>query len=195
MQITEELEVCVSSDDDGDGTTCNNKTCTLNLLRHQEEREYSYLLEMLIQSGVHRICPGTLQKTYHSREFPVDPHLFDRLEKRYTQMLTWSKSDRRLLFDLVNLVLANVLAPFLDTHPWVRCDRHVGPTWGPEGLVERVWLVLLREREKSMMGNEEEKLIDLNLFEDFGDDVNVIGKQIERMLTDEILEEIVLGFI
>jgi Domain of unknown function (DUF4378) len=194
-QITEESVACISSDDDGPGTICNNKTCTLNLLRDQEEREYSYLLEMLIQSGVHRIYPGTRQITYHSCEFPVDPCLFDRLEKRYGQMLTWSKSDRRLLFDLANSAIAMVLAPLLDMRPWVRCERHVGPVWGPEGLVERVWLVLSRERQKRMAGNEEEKLVDLSGYKNLGDDINVIGKQIERMVTEEMIEEIVLGFV
>ncbi|KAF3329975.1 hypothetical protein FCM35_KLT05306 [Carex littledalei] len=194
-QITEELGVCISSDDDSKGTTCNDKNSILNQLRDQEEREFSYLLDMLIQSGVHRICPGTHLKTYHSREFPVDPRLFDRLEKRYGHMLTWSKSDRKLLFDLVNSVIARVLAPFLDTHPWVRCGSHAEPMWGPEGLVERVWLDLSKERKKFTMGNEEEKMLDLSLFENLGDDINVIGKQIERMLTDDILEEIVLEYI
>jgi Domain of unknown function (DUF4378) len=194
-QITKESEVCISSDDDGPGMTCNNNTCTINLLRDQEEREYSYLLEMLIQSGVHRIYPGTLRRTYHSCEFPVNPRLFDRLEKRYSQMLAWSKSDRRLLFDLANAAIAMVLAQVLDTHPWVRCGRHVGPVWGPEGLVERVWLVLLRERQKQMTGNKEEKQVDLNRFENLGNDINVIGKQIERMVTEEMIEEVVLGFV
>lgn len=189
------MGVCISSDDDNQGITCNSRDSILNQLRDQEEREFSYLLDMLIQSGVHRICPGTHLKTYHSREFPVDPRLFDRLEKRYSHMLTWSKSDRKLLFDLVNSVIAMVLAPFLDTHPWVKCGSHVGPMWGPEGLVERVWLDMSKERKKFTTGNEEEKMVDLSLFENLGDDINVIGKQIERMLTDEILEEIVLEYI
>ncbi|KAJ4772215.1 Phosphatidylinositol N-acetyglucosaminlytransferase subunit P-like protein [Rhynchospora pubera] len=194
MKIKEDLEICTWSDDDSQLTTCNNNISTLNQLRDQEEREFSYLLDMLIQSGIHGVCSGTLQRGYHSHNYPVDPRLFDRLERRYGHMSTWSKYERRLLFDLVNSVLAIVLAPYLVSHPWVRvrCNRPaVGSAWGPEGMVERVWLVLSREREKIRSGEVEDQLLDFNL----GDDINVIGKQIERMLTDQILEETVLAFL
>ncbi|KAJ3683984.1 hypothetical protein LUZ61_013148 [Rhynchospora tenuis] len=195
MQIKEDLQICTSSDDDSQLTSCNKNISMLNQLRDQEEREFSYLLDMLIQSGIHGVCSGTLQKGYHSHNYPVDPRLFDRLERRYGHMSTWSKYDRRLLFDLVNSVLATVLAPYLDSHPWVRCNRPVVSAWGPEGMVERVWLVLSREREKIRSGEVEDQLLDFNLVENLGDDINVIGKQIERMLTDQILEETVLAFL
>ncbi|KAK8919385.1 hypothetical protein KSP39_PZI021720 [Platanthera zijinensis] len=74
--------------------------------RDEEDRDYSYLLDMLIDSGIMKSEKSGVFGACHLEEFPVGVDAFDRLEKKYKSVMSWSMSERKLLFDLVNSAVA-----------------------------------------------------------------------------------------
>jgi hypothetical protein len=122
---------------------------------------------------------------------PVGAHVFDRLERKYNRIVTWAMPERRLLFDLVNLILSEVLAPCVDVHPWVQSSRYCVHLWGPEGPVEKVWQAIVRQGEDCV---PDEMVLDTNWLE-LGNDINMVGKQIARMLLADLLEEDIVDFL
>ncbi|XP_010922427.1 uncharacterized protein [Elaeis guineensis] len=166
----------------------------LQEFRDEEERDYSYLLDILIDSGVHAVKQDRLVNSCYSPEYPVDPGMFEKLEQKYNKLTTWSKSERKLFFDLINSILAEILAPCMDLRPWVQSNGKIGPMWGCEGLVEKAWQMSVKQQKELNMGSPEEKVLDFKWSES-GDDVDIIGREIERMLKEDLLEELVSEFI
>ncbi|CAN6333844.1 unnamed protein product [Urochloa humidicola] len=185
----DEPEVSMSSDDED-----HSAYQSLEAFQVEEDRDFSYLLDILICSGIIVADWQLICKSWYSPGFPVGPHVFDRLERKYNKIATWAKPERRLLFDLVNSILSEVLAPCVDVHPWVQPSRHCIPLWGPEGPVETVWQTIVRHQEDCITGHPDEMVLDTNWLE-LGNDINMVGKQIARMLLGDLLEEDIVKFL
>lgn len=157
-QYTTECNTPVLSED-GIGE-CNSppKAEILQIYRDGEDRDCSYVHDILTESK-------------HGVELDV----FEKLEKKYGVLVEWSKSDRKLFFDLVSSVLSEAFSPSTETGV----------------LVEGVWrtVVTLQKEVK-----QEEKILDPRWL-DLRDDIDVTGKDIEEMLKDELMEELVSEFI
>ncbi|XP_074565846.1 uncharacterized protein LOC141822303 [Curcuma longa] len=156
----------------------------------EEERDYTYLLDILFVSGIHSSKQNSLVNACHLPEYPVNPTLFEKLEKKFGKLVAWSTTERKLMFDMTNSILAEILAPCMDPHPWVNSIRTIGPMWSSEGLVEKSWKILVKKRAELSFGNAEDKALDFKWL-DLGDHINDIGCEIERLLKEELLEELV----
>jgi hypothetical protein len=185
-QLHCEPEVTMSSDDEDH---CDHRS--LEAFQVEEDRDFSYLLDVLIDSGIIIADWQLLCKSWYTPGCPVGPHVFNRLERKYSKLSTWAKPDRKLLFDLVNSILSEVLAPCMDGVP-SRCQ--CAPLWGPEGPVEKVWQKIVRQREDFVTGHPDDMVLDPTWL-DIGDDVSSVGKQIARMLHGALLEETILEFL
>ncbi|TKW28452.1 hypothetical protein SEVIR_3G324000v4 [Setaria viridis] len=184
-----EPEVSMCSDDED-----HSSYQSLEAFQVEEDRDFSYLLDILICSGIVVADWQLICKSWYLPGYPVGPHVFDRLERKYNKIVTWAKPERRLLFDLVNSILSEVLAPCIDVHPWVQSSRHCVPLWGPEGPIEKVWQTVVRQREDCVTGHPDEMVLDTNWLE-LGNDINMLGKQIARMLLADLLEEDIVDFL
>ncbi|PAN20856.1 hypothetical protein PAHAL_3G415800 [Panicum hallii] len=188
-QNHDEPEVSMSSDDED-----HSAYQSLEAFQVEEDRDFSYLLDILICSGIIVADWQLICKSWYSPGCPVGPHVFERLERKYNKIATWAKPERRLLFDLVNSILSEILAPCVDMHPWVQPSRHCVPLWGLEGPVEKVWQTIVRQREDCVTGHPDEMVLDTNWLE-VGNDINMVGKQIARMLHGDLLEEVILDLL
>ncbi|KAG8063858.1 hypothetical protein GUJ93_ZPchr0003g17404 [Zizania palustris] len=182
-------EVSMSSDDDND-SFCQS----LEALLVEEEMNFSYLLDILISSGMIVADLQLLCKSWHSPGCPVGPHVFDRLERKYNKIAVWPRPERRLLFDLANSVLSEILAPCIDINPWVKSSRLFSSVWGPEGPVEVVWQTIVRQQEEIAVGHLDDKVLDREWLE-VADGINMVGKQIAKMLHGDLLDEVILEFL
>ncbi|CAL5045580.1 unnamed protein product [Urochloa decumbens] len=185
----DEPELSMSSDDED-----HSAYQSLEAFQVEEDRDFSYLLDILICSGIIVADWQLICKSWYSPGFPVGPHVFDRLERKYNKIATWARPERRLLFDLVNSILSEVLAPCVDVHPWAQPSRHCAPLWGPEGPVEKVWQTIVRRREDCVTGHPDEMVLDTNWLE-LGNDINMVGKQIARILLGDLFEEGITDFL
>jgi hypothetical protein len=188
-QYHNESEVNMSSDDED-----HSFYQSLEAFQVEENWDFSYLLDILICSGIIVVDWQLICKSWYLPGYPVGPHVFDRLERKYNKIETWAKPERRLLFDLVNSILSEVLAPCVDVHPWVQPSRHCVAFWGPEGPVEKVWQTIVRLQEDCVTRHPDEMVLDTNWLE-VGTDINMVGKQIARMLHGDLLEEVIVDFL
>ncbi|KAJ0987728.1 hypothetical protein J5N97_006084 [Dioscorea zingiberensis] len=192
----EESGVLVLSNVDTEGVHCSSISLggMLEELKDAEDREFSYLVDVLIDSGIGGASCDRIFDACYSPEYPVCPDVFEKLEKKYRVLVEWSSSERKLLFDIINIVLMELLAPCMDLHPWVKSKKMFGPMCARERLVEETWHMIARLRKELSRGNPEDKVLDPMWF-DIGDDVDIIGREIEGMLKEHLLQELVTDFI
>lgn len=194
---TDGSDVIILSDEDlreGCDSFMEDNSVTSELSTHVDDRDFLFILDMLIDSGFHAGDIEMLFATSYSLEQPVAPCVFDNLEKKYGGQLAWPRWERRLLFDRVNSVLVEILKPHMDLHPWVKPKwRIAGHGWGSEPLADQVWK-LLDNLGKEGLGDTAEKVMERDAgWLELGDDIDVIGREIERSLMNELLEEVIFG--
>ncbi|WOL09253.1 hypothetical protein Cni_G18006 [Canna indica] len=158
--------------------------------RDEEAREISYLLDILSEYGNLGAKKRKLFDASHIFECGIGTGVFEKLEKKYAKFASWSSSERKLLFDLVNSTLFENLAPCIYLQPWVNSTRKLEPMLCSEGIAKRAWQILNKKLKELHVGNAERKVLDLKWL-DLGDDLYEIG----RMLQEELLEELVSEFI
>ncbi|XP_072985636.1 uncharacterized protein [Typha latifolia] len=189
----EETELFILSDEDNEEDVRSLPPMgeILPAFRDEEDRDFSYLLDMLIDLGVPGANQDVLFDACYSQECPVSPEVFDKLEKKYCKLFLWSRSDRKLLFDLINSTLVDFMASCMDLQPCMMPKRWQ-PKWQREDFVEEVWQMVVKRRRElrcSLEGVLEVKWSDLRCC------IDTIGIEIEEILHDDLLEELVLDLI
>ncbi|KAG6728542.1 hypothetical protein I3842_02G177400 [Carya illinoinensis] len=71
----------------------------MGLFRVEESRGYSYLIDVLTEVGFHGGILNMDFGTWHTPECPINLSVFETLEKKFGELASWKRSDRRLLFD------------------------------------------------------------------------------------------------
>ncbi|XP_077213118.1 uncharacterized protein LOC143848155 isoform X2 [Tasmannia lanceolata] len=193
--FTDGSEITASSDEDT-GEGCDGlleEKEELSGIFKDENRPFSFLLDVLVTSGFHGAESKMLFPTWYSSEFPVDPVLFEKLENKYGKHVGWLRSERKLLFDRINSGLVEILRPCMERHPWVMPKRR--RTWvvsSGEALAEEAWQWLVRQ-SKEVSGNSPEKIIGREVgWIELEEDVDTLGMDIERLLIDDLMEEVML---
>lgn len=174
---TEDMEVLVSSEEDNGGDSKFGEI--LDSFRDDEDRDFSYLLDVLIDSGVHDASEDGLLL-----EYAIGPEVFERLEKKYNMLVSWPKSERKLLFDLIGSILTEVVTPLHNLHS---AKPKGQPEWAREDLVEKVWQMVVKRR-KDFSAKLGEQLLDPRWL-DMGD-VDMVGESLERVIVDDLMEEL-----
>jgi hypothetical protein len=153
------------------------------------------LLDILIASGIHGTAEDQLYKVCQSLDCPASYDVFEKLENKY-KVVMWSRSERKLLFDMVNTVLSQILAPCLNMQPWVNTARNLAPLWGSEGLLEKVLQVLAQRREELAPSKTKPEMKGFDQkWPDLADGMDRVGRDIEKLIKDDLLEELVLELL
>ncbi|KAL6987529.1 hypothetical protein U1Q18_013274 [Sarracenia purpurea var. burkii] len=157
-----------------------------------ESWESSYLVDVLTYSGFENINPDTFVSTWHSPDCPLDPSVFENLEKQYRDETTWLRSERKLLFDCINSGICDMFKWFEDPYPWVKkpVTRKVAPKWQKNGIRYELHKLLVSEEKKA---NEDVagRVLDREMqWLDFGEDIDVIGWELEKLLVDDLIAEV-----
>lgn len=152
----------------------------------------SYIDKVLCNSGLEEFDPNTFVATWHSPECPVDPWVFDKIEKNYSGEETTSvKFERKLLFDRINLALLEMFKCYVDprrsVQPMTTARTLKGQKWGlKDGLK-----TFLNNQEIEVKGENPEKVLDREMFwSGFRNGVDIVGKEIEKMLIDDLIGEV-----
>ncbi|CAH8353110.1 unnamed protein product [Eruca vesicaria subsp. sativa] len=181
-----EASMLVPSDEDTDQ---ESSTITDEILTSHEVREEDwkslYLVDLLANSRLSDSDHNTVMET------PVDPSMFQDLEKKYSSLKTSTRLERRFLFDQISRELVQILKQFSDPHPWVKPKR-VCQKWDASKIQETLRDLVTRKKEKVSKDDVEETELQWLRLED---DIEIIGRDIEEMLTDELLAELVVDAI
>ncbi|XP_022935673.1 uncharacterized protein LOC111442460 [Cucurbita moschata] len=155
----------------------------------EERWEFSYLNDVLQNSAFKDTDPKMFIAMWHSLDCPVDPFIFEELEKKYAVRSSQSRSERKLLFDQINLGILDIYQKFTDPYPWIRPPTiQVGFN---EGLCNNLCKFLGKQVKKVDETIVEEVLGRTAQWLVLGYDVDVIGKEIERVMVDELIAEVV----
>lgn len=79
---------------------------------------FDYISRILNQCGIHSTTPISFGQWY-SPNHPIHPSIFNQLEKPLHSPAT---ARRRMIFELVNEFLVEIVKPYMNQEPWV-CTR------------------------------------------------------------------------
>ncbi|KAB5519776.1 hypothetical protein DKX38_024095 [Salix brachista] len=178
----------ISSDEDVEGPVGFTEAAQVA----EESSEFSYMADVLLNSGINDVDPDTFLRALHSPECPVKPLIFEEVEKKYCNHASWPRSERRLLFDRLNLALLMIYQQYANSRPWVSSATMAGPKWIKNGLKDRVCELVASHDMRAYRDTAAEKILDReSQWLDLREDVDIIGREIERLLTEELVRELV----
>uniref|UniRef100_A0A1D1XY48 Argininosuccinate lyase n=1 Tax=Anthurium amnicola TaxID=1678845 RepID=A0A1D1XY48_9ARAE len=154
----------------------------------EEHMEFCYLRNILAESGFYDADWNMLFCACFSPEPLISPDVFEEVETMYDDD-TWQRTERKLLFDLMNSVLADILTRNVDPRPWIK-PRRIGFTGCNKHLADDLWQSLVRLRMDGGGDPSGEGTLDLRWL-DLRDDIDAVGIEIERMVNNDLLEELV----
>lgn len=181
----------ISSDEDvGEGSL--DDSVERGMLKAEVSLESSYVVEVLIDSGFGTAEPDEFMETWRAPDWPIDLSVFEKLEKKYCDQTNWLRSERRILFDRINSGLVEVFQSLMDPHPWVKpMERRVGMKKSKKALEDELCKLLANQEKKANKDPMEKVLGKESQWLDLGDDIDVIGRELERMLIDELVIEVI----
>ncbi|KAF8008900.1 hypothetical protein BT93_J0026 [Corymbia citriodora subsp. variegata] len=158
----------------------------------QQSRDFYYLVDILTEAGLHGTNFSSGLHKWHSLECPINPSVFQALEKRYGEQKSWKRSERRLLFDQINIFLMKFLHSFLGIRA---CGSPVSTRIRKSlarDSIEEVLCEFLVRQDIEMRNESIEKLLE-NDFKsiDLGDCSDSIVIEIERLVIDELVAEVI----
>lgn len=165
---------------------------------HQEGRNLDvqgwksvYIDEVLFNAGLDEFSADTFLGTWHSPECPLDPWVFDNLEKNYGEETTSSRCERKLLFDRINLALIQMFKHHMDPCPWVKLRTCAVNLKWHKYEVKDALVSFLANQEIEANGENPEKALDREMcWLGFRDDIDTVGKEIEKMLISDLVGEL-----
>ena len=189
--------VVSSDDDDDDGDAdadageespedCEVNEDLIRLFGVEERRDFSYLVDVLTEAGFHSRNQDIGFDGWHSPEIPISPSAFETLEKKYDEQISWQRSARRLLFDRINSGLVEILQPCLGEPMWAKPVARRLSYWQKE-----LYMFLVSQEKEARKDSSEKVLGNDDGWLFLGYDVEVIGREIENLLIDELAAEIV----
>nr|XP_025887053.1 uncharacterized protein LOC101257172 isoform X2 [Solanum lycopersicum] len=191
---SEGSEMGVSTDGDSETGSPDLLQDSENILKDfktADGRDFSYLVDVLDEASLHGINLGMCFETWHSLEYPVNPSVFDLLEKKYGKQTSWLKSERKLLFDHINSGLSEILHSFLEIYIMGKSfKRRCCSTMRRTDIEEELWRMLVsheNEIRKDLSGKaigNETKWLQVE------EEIGSICREIEKYLLEELAAEL-----
>ncbi|XP_060201747.1 uncharacterized protein LOC132630188 isoform X2 [Lycium barbarum] len=150
----------------------------------------SYTLDVLTDSGLKASDTDTFVTSCHSLDCPLSPWIFDNLEKKYTDERTGPRYERRLLFDRINSGLLEILKKYVDPCPWVKPIQGINWKWQTYGM-KNILHQLLRTQEDPANADTPANIVEEMHWLELKDDIDMIGKDIEKLLIEDLIVEVV----
>ncbi|KAF8101850.1 hypothetical protein N665_0201s0163 [Sinapis alba] len=175
-----EGDMLVSSDEEESSSIVTDETMIIPEL--VENWKSLYLADILANSRFSDLNPTSFMASWHSSESPLDPSLFDDLEKKCSGLKTSTRVERKFVFDRINSEILEFFEQFTDLRP-----TKINPKWDISRIHETMHELLTRKHMKDDRDTKEE--LQLPSLEN---GVEVIGKEIEEMLTEELIAELVV---
>lgn len=187
----DDTELFIQSDDE---TACQPppEMEESNAFRDEEERDFSYVLDMLTGLGIHTANQDELLENCYLLECPAGADLYDELENKYCRFILWPPAERKLLFDITSAVLRDIITTLMQS-----CSkgllRMCLPGWDREVFAEMVWQRVVQLQEE-MMFNQESLLLSVE-WASSEDGAYLVGSDIGSMLQEDLLDEIIADFL
>lgn len=164
------------------------------VFRAKETRDFSYLVDVLDEAGFYDANWEIDVDKLHSPESAVNPSVFEVLEKKYGDQISWETYERRLLFDRLNSGLMEILNPCVDIPEWANSLRTwLGTQLKRDVVEEKLWNLLVSQEEEVNKGLSEKAVGGDISWLKLGGDIDIIVREIVIFLFDELVAE--LGYV
>ncbi|KAI7752681.1 hypothetical protein M8C21_029214 [Ambrosia artemisiifolia] len=177
---------------DSEISTCTDQNTISTILSGaKENRDFSYLVDVLNESG---FKDGNMQisfKRWHSSECMAGPSVFETLEKKYGKQELWHKAERRLLFDRINSGMTDIVRPRVDIRISAKPLRRKMSSMLRRDVIEEELSALLHSQEKGVDDGVSEKAVGRALWFDPVDELDSLVTEIEIFLFDKLAAELV----
>ncbi|KAL6574775.1 hypothetical protein OROMI_012060 [Orobanche minor] len=153
--------------------------------------EIFYALDVLITSGLQDSDSNMFRTSWYSADCPLDPNLFENIEKKYSHdETTGTRLERKLLFDRINSALLQIFVEHFDLCPWVMPKlAGLNSKWQKQCVRDAV--VELIEKELSGIEIISDKEVDREMqWSDSKGEIEIIGKELEDLLIDDMINEV-----
>uniref|UniRef100_A0A804UKF5 Phosphatidylinositol N-acetyglucosaminlytransferase subunit P-related n=2 Tax=Zea mays TaxID=4577 RepID=A0A804UKF5_MAIZE len=160
--------------------------------RNTEERDFSYVFDMLAALGIHAANEDDLLDNCYLLECSAGLDLYDDLEQKYDSLILWPVHERKLLFDITNAVLGDMITSVMNGCSkglMARCS----PGWNREEFAELVWQRVVQLRQEIEF-NQEALLLSVE-WAGSEDGASLVGRDIGNMLQDDLVQEIIADFL
>lgn len=187
MESEAYADVVVSDEEvEGPSAEAFEDKCSLR----SQSWQTSYTLDVLTNSGLRASDPDTFVTSCHSLESPLDTWIFDNLEKKYTDETTGPRYERQILFDRINISLLEILRKCVDPCPWVKPIEGINWKWQKYGMINMLQQ-LLRSHENAANADTPANIVEEMHWLELKDDIDLIGKEIEKLLIEDLIVEVV----
>nr|BAK06892.1 predicted protein [Hordeum vulgare subsp. vulgare] len=189
LKMGDQVDTCIddsdtySSDENNDTEISDHqvKEEQLPIFKDEEDRDCTYVKEML----------GTAcDSPVYPEQWQFSSDVFVWLENKYSRLLLWSRSDRKLLFDLVNSILADMTAPGSSLCSKIMMNSWPQMDW--RNLAENVWQTSLLMR-RNYQPFDVDSVEPLPL--DHHPELEMFGADIAEMIRNDVLEELVAELV
>lgn len=185
-------EMVTSSDDEMSYTSQTIKS--MIPFGGKESRDFSYLVDILDESGFQDGDVEIRFDSWHSSECMAGPSVFETLEKKYGKQELWHKAERKLLFDRINNGMMEIVRPRLDLRVCSKPLRRKMMNIVRRDVIEDELSVLLLSQENGVNDGVSEKAVGRETWFDPVDEVDSLVREIEIFLFDELVAELVSAF-
>lgn len=149
----------------------------------------SYITEVLIGSGYDKPDPSTFMTKLHSLDCPINPSLFEHLEKSYPINSCPGRPERKLLFDRINSGLVEIYQQLSD--PYLSECHGFWSRDNVMGLIDGLRKSLQNRERTFGEGRVESEVISEMKWLSLRGEIDLIGREIERLVMDEMLIEVI----
>ncbi|KAL4576367.1 hypothetical protein LXL04_012460 [Taraxacum kok-saghyz] len=175
-------EMATSSDDE---RSCTRQTLSSTILTEStESRDFSYLIDVLDESGFQYNNVEIRFEKWHSSECMASQSIFDKLEKKYGKQDLWHKSERKLLFDRINSGMIELLRPRIDIHVCPNSLQRKMRYMSRRDVIEEELSMFLLRQEKGVNDGVSEKAVGREPWFDPADELDSLVTEIEFFLFD-----------
>ncbi|CAL5207142.1 unnamed protein product [Lathyrus oleraceus] len=193
LESEEHVEGPMQISSDEDGLEASAEMLEENALWKTEDSwESSYITDVLSESAIVKAQTQHILEVWHSLECPVSLSVFEELEERYSDWTICSRSERRLLFDRINSGIVKIHEQSTDPQPWV--VGNAGKTFGSKrinGLQDGIFQMLGSQGKVEDDDVLSKLLIVESQWLNLRDDIDVIGREVEILILDDLVAEIV----
>lgn len=148
-----------------------------------------YIADVLTNSGFEYADPETFLSNIHSSQNPIDPVVFEKLEKKYDDKSS-SRSERRLLFDSINSQIKKLFCQLATWHRRMGMTAaSIGAICNRESLQVHICESLASDQKRVGKDTQMEVSPSESKWLDLANEIELVCRELEELLFHELIVE------
>ncbi|KAL1560832.1 hypothetical protein AAHA92_11002 [Salvia divinorum] len=152
-----------------------------------DSRNFSYMVDVLDEAGFFGKNSFMDFKMWYCLECPINPLVFETLEKKYGKQTSWKRSERQLLFDRINSGVLEIFNPMINFHSvTTSIRRKLCASLRLDEVVDELWTKLVSQEKEASKDLSKKAMAEWLELEE---GIDIICRELEGSLFDELAME------